>query len=417
MKRTFGLFLGLCIYWCGNAAAQQGPSFSCAGVKQPWAVVICSDTELSQHDLNIGQFYQQLRDRLTGGEQLSLIDNQLNWVALVKAQCNIPESGPLTSQQISYTSSCAKDMFAKRSANLANGTWRDPNANFESGLDIETRSKVQQQLAIDGSYQGKPDGRFGPGMRKAIQLSELKHGMSTTGYVSPKLLSAIGLTIPLPTQSGSNTYLAQTPPNPGPSPAGGLSGCRSPNGAVVQLDSATCASIGGSSLSATVSCRSPNGSVVQLDAATCQSIGGQVATNTPTPAQVSRPIAVAPPVAAPPPPPAPTPVQAQPPAAFGNNDIDRIAKTASENEARFQRDYKGKTLAFYGFFDSLQDGFFGAKQLAVNVGDTAVHCYGDSGLAKKAIDWNSGDKLFVQGKIRDTIMGVLQIDNCDATKR
>ena len=125
------------------------------------------------------------------------------------------------------------------------------------------------------------------------------------------------------------------------------------------------------------------------------------------------------PVQPPPPPPvqaAPPPVAA-PPSAFGNNDLDRIARTASENETRFQRDYKGKAIAIWGTFDSLQDAFWGNKQLAVNVGDTQVHCYGRASLAQKAIDWNAGDRLLIQGKIRDTILGILQIDECDADKR
>ena len=201
----------------------------------------------------------------------------------------------------------------------------------------------------------------------------------------------------------------------------GAGGCRAPNGSIVQLDSAGCAAIGGSPISGLLPCRSPNGAVIQLEAASCQTIGGQVITGS-VPAQVPAPpaaVAVAPVVAPPAPPPAPAPAPAAAPvaAAFGNNDIGRIAQTASENETRFQRDYKGKTLAFWGTFDSLQDGFWGSKQLAVNVGDTAVHCYGTAQLAKKAIDWNSGDRLYVQGKIRDTILGILQIDDCDADKR
>ena len=207
MSRTLAIALGLTVAYTGLATAQEaGPSFSCLNVKQPWAVAICSDQELARVEYGIAQSYQQLRDSLTGPIQLSFIDGQLNWLAFTKQKCGVPDGTTLSFGNVPPVAiGCLKSALTDRAAGLSTNNWQDLRAAFESSLDLNARAKFQQQLVAEGLYDGKPDGRFGPNMRRAIQASEKRHGLKQTAFVSSQLLTALGLSDIIPTGQQANT--------------------------------------------------------------------------------------------------------------------------------------------------------------------------------------------------------------------
>lgn len=120
------------------------------------------------------------------------------------------------------------------------------------------------------------------------------------------------------------------------------------------------------------------------------------------------------PVAAPAP---ATPAPAAPPERkFGAADLAAIMETSQTNEARFNRDFKGKLFSATGSFDSLQE-MLGNQQVTVDVGEYQVMCSGGRALATKAIDWNAGDRVTISGRMTETLLGtVLYLDDCDVTK-
>ena len=175
------------------ALAQQGPSFSCANVKQPWAVVICSDAGLSGLDLSIGEKYKAVRDTVAGNTLLAFIDNQLNWIAATKAECRIPETGSVEPRNTPSLAGCLRARFSQRVAAFDNGSWADPRADYELGLDQTAREQVQGRLATLGHYKDKPDGRFGPGMRHVIAAAQRQFGLPQSGFVTGGLVGKLDL--------------------------------------------------------------------------------------------------------------------------------------------------------------------------------------------------------------------------------
>jgi len=181
-----------------SAQAQQGPSFSCANVRQPWAVVICSDAELSGLDSAIGEKYKAVRDTLVGNTLLAFIDNQLNWIATMKAECGFSETGPVETRNIPSLAGCLWARFSQRITAFDNGSWADPRAAYELGLDQAAREQVQGRLAALGHYKDKPDGRFGPGMRHAIAAAQRQFGLPQSGFVTGALVGKLNLVVQAP---------------------------------------------------------------------------------------------------------------------------------------------------------------------------------------------------------------------------
>lgn len=116
---------------------------------------------------------------------------------------------------------------------------------------------------------------------------------------------------------------------------------------------------------------------------------------------------------------APTAPAAPPAPQFTARDLATIMQTSQTNEARFDRDYKGKRLTAAGTFDSMEESL-GSQSVTLNVGDFQVVCnanIGDRRLGAKAIDWHSGDRLTITGKIDYTFVGTFfYLDDCDVNK-
>ena len=96
---------------------------------------------------------------------------------------------------------------------------------------------------------------------------------------------------------------------------------------------------------------------------------------------------------------------------FGPSDLGKIVDTARHQEARFNRDYKGKTFAATGQVKSISEGWFGSYNVAVSVAGNEVNCWIKTD-AKDLADMDTGKRVQINGEIRDTVFGDLQVDDC-----
>ncbi len=124
----------------------SGPSFACEGVKQPFAVLVCSDKVLSTMENEVAILYVNIRDSGTWQDKREIIDNQLNWNARTAEVCNIPESGIVTENEFPNFLQCLQERYKKRVNDFQKLTWRDAGALPEYYQSNETRTDAQRKL-------------------------------------------------------------------------------------------------------------------------------------------------------------------------------------------------------------------------------------------------------------------------------
>ncbi len=161
----------------------NGPSFSCSGVRQPFALIVCSDYGLSVSEGRVAQLYVQLRDSLSWQDKRELIDNQLNWNAKLLEQCSVPQNGTVSTYQQITVAKCLIGMYKIRGDDLLKQTWHDPAALPEYYHSNQMRMEAQQQLIKYGLLSGSADGIFGPKFRSALMQFQRNNGLGQTGYL------------------------------------------------------------------------------------------------------------------------------------------------------------------------------------------------------------------------------------------
>lgn len=194
--RNAGLLIfafAVVIFFATGNGPLQAASFACDGVKQPFAVTLCSDPELSGLDSAVGEKYRTVRDALSGPLQLELIDNQVNWFNTIKGKCRIPEALPFAIDKIPAAAQCLRGLYQERLEALDRDHWHDLRAHYESGLTTDTRVQLQQRLVEKGYYQDKVDGRFGPKFRLAVAKAQRALKLKGTGFVDKKMLDALDI--------------------------------------------------------------------------------------------------------------------------------------------------------------------------------------------------------------------------------
>ena len=96
------------------------------------------------------------------------------------------------------------------------------------------------------------------------------------------------------------------------------------------------------------------------------------------------------------------------PLAFGH--FPDIMDAAKNNEARFERDYKGLLLSVNLPFHS-SNTTLGSRQ--VWFGDHKIVCHMSEAMYFKTSNWNKGQIISVTGRMRSVgFMGSLSLDNC-----
>jgi hypothetical protein len=106
---------------------------------------------------------------------------------------------------------------------------------------------------------------------------------------------------------------------------------------------------------------------------------------------------------------------AQPaPSAYGLADLDAIVDASQHNEARFRRDYLGRSFRATLPFDSASEGLFSSGgNYLVFLGHGSVHCTIDNpAMIAQIADLRRGQPLTVSGTIYDTTLGDLLLRDC-----
>jgi hypothetical protein len=102
---------------------------------------------------------------------------------------------------------------------------------------------------------------------------------------------------------------------------------------------------------------------------------------------------------------------------FGPADIAVIAETASSNEMRFNRDYKGQTLegtlSLVSIHETLTKGKYRVTFGPGGFFEHNVDCkVQDQQTIDLMTDWHKGQKVTVRGIITDTALGDIQLSDC-----
>jgi TPR repeat protein len=106
---------------------------------------------------------------------------------------------------------------------------------------------------------------------------------------------------------------------------------------------------------------------------------------------------------------------------LGASDVTKIVSTYHENEMRFKRDFFGKRFSGVMPFLKTTEQMFSKNTYTVGFGagsslsdvDCKVSAPDEISLIT---DWNKGDKIRVEGVIRDVTMGAVQLSECVLSK-
>src|SRR5262245_16805917 len=100
-------------------------------------------------------------------------------------------------------------------------------------------------------------------------------------------------------------------------------------------------------------------------------------------------------------------------AELGPQDIQRAVDTYKQNEIRFERDFKGRTIGFTWIFYKASSRLFsnGYRVSFGNNGDV-VCTVQDPKVLDQIVEWNKGQKVSVSGTIDDVTFGTLYLQGC-----
>lgn len=107
---------------------------------------------------------------------------------------------------------------------------------------------------------------------------------------------------------------------------------------------------------------------------------------------------------------------------LGADDIAKIKQTYKDNEARFKRDYKGKTFEAELPFVAAKENMFTEGKYTLGFGSGSifddVSCEtSDTATVNVVIDWNKGDTIVVSGVVDDSLMTTIKLVNCKFVKK
>ena len=98
---------------------------------------------------------------------------------------------------------------------------------------------------------------------------------------------------------------------------------------------------------------------------------------------------------------------------FGPSDLGRIVDMARNQEAKFQRDVKGKTFAGTAKVRSISQNWLTSNyQVNTRIANQEVTCWVKKSNSSKLADIDNGDSVTINGIVRDTVLGDLQVDDC-----
>ena len=107
--------------------------------------------------------------------------------------------------------------------------------------------------------------------------------------------------------------------------------------------------------------------------------------------------------------------------ALSNSDINRMHETYEANQARFKRDYVGKTLNANLPLSRVTETLFNKNSYRISLGNrrifSDVDCVvSDKPTVDKIMNWNKGDLITVSGRVSDHVMGSIILEPCEVSR-
>ena len=401
--------LGTAALW--GIAFTSGPAhaFDCAKAYLGVDFAICSDPRLIASIDEMGRVWQRIKAATPPDQFEKLLADQRQWLKAYGPECGLPARGQPAPQQLAAAMPCVSARIDERLAFLAGLEKPIAPAAPPAGTASYAWTKGFAQGTFEAGVLNDADSRLYVTCPSGQLDTSPSISYSTTKAVETGTAESVAFTLIIDDtkerlylrrySSGSERTYSWTAANERQTTA--------MTDLVARIGSARYLAIepAGSAMREEFSTRNAS-AVLKGILRGCE---GQdydvVQAPPPPPAAAKSPL-----------PPAPSPVQVAAPAAFGGAHVSAIIEAAQTNEPRFQRDYKGKSFRSQVIFESLQDGFFGQKQLIGQAGGKSVQCFGRSDLSQAAIDWRVGQTVTISGTIEDTLLGSLIINPCTATK-
>ena len=110
--------------------------------------------------------------------------------------------------------------------------------------------------------------------------------------------------------------------------------------------------------------------------------------------------------------------QSSSPVSLTTDDLPKIVSTYRENEIRFKRDFVGKLFSDVLPFRSATESMFSGGSYRIGFGTggftSDVDCRVTSSAdISRIVNWNKGEKIHIQGLVKDVTMGSVQLDRCN----
>ena len=194
------------------ASGRIGPSFDCTAVRQPMALMLCSDPQLSVTDLRFGQAYFALLQSLDRQGQLLLKEEDQEFILEVQEECNVPQSGSLT-PQVWQRRDCVKSQYERQTTLWVERT--TGAAHQEAMRSPQRHIALQKSLQQLGFLTNIPvSGVYAGGTRAAIAAWQTARGRASTGLLGDDDARALdaeaGSTLP-PDSDHRTAALTPTP--------------------------------------------------------------------------------------------------------------------------------------------------------------------------------------------------------------
>jgi uncharacterized protein/predicted aspartyl protease len=159
-----------------------GPSFNCSAARQPLALMLCADPQLSLTDFRFGQAYYALLQSLNSQGQVELKEEDHEFIEDIHDKCGISHDGVL-SDETWRGRECVKAAYEAETT-----TWvgRLSGAGYQ-----EAMRPPEQQIALQRVLQevgflpqsSAIDGVYGPTTRMAITAWQTARGRAPTGLL------------------------------------------------------------------------------------------------------------------------------------------------------------------------------------------------------------------------------------------
>jgi hypothetical protein len=106
---------------------------------------------------------------------------------------------------------------------------------------------------------------------------------------------------------------------------------------------------------------------------------------------------------------------------LSNDDIAPMHETYKANQARFKRDYVGKSFKAKLPLSRITESLINKGSYRISLGNSSifsdVDCVvSDKPNVDKVMDWNTGDLITVSGRVTDHVVGSIILEPCQVSR-